>query len=121
MVVNSSSGTKQFIIHWSIFYLTVYTLTASFNKLQFGEITYVQVVFVMTGDCGDDKHIGYQVFEEIASTSSGQVYHINKTDVEEVCMSRCPPRTVVSNTWAYHWFYSSYRMLPGWASKNFLV
>lgn len=45
---------------------------------------------MMTGDCGDDKHIGYQVFEEIASTSSGQVYHINKTDVEEVCMSRCP-------------------------------
>lgn len=40
---------------------------------------------MMTGDCGDNKHTGYQVFEEIASTSSGQVYHINKTDVEEVC------------------------------------
>jgi len=68
---------------------------------------------VMTGDCGDNKHIGYQVFEEIASTSSGQVYHINKTDVEEVCKSQCPSGTMVSNTWACHWFYSSYRMLRG--------
>jgi len=87
-------------IHYSliIYYLTVYSLIASLNKLQFIEITYVQVVFVMTGDCGDNKHIGYQVFEEIASTSSGQVYHINKTDVEEVCKSHCPSRTVVSNT-----------------------
>jgi hypothetical protein len=71
-------------------------------QLQLCEIAYVQVVFVMTGDCGDSKHRGYQVFEEIASTSSGQVYHINKTDVEEVCKLQCPSGMVVSNTCACH-------------------
>jgi hypothetical protein len=49
------------------------------------------------------------------------VFHVNKTDVEEVCKLQCPSGMVVSNTWAYHWFYSSYRMLPVWVSKNFLV
>ena len=83
-------------IHHSLICLLLdsISLIASLNKLQFSEITYVQVVFVMTGDCGDNKHEGYQVFEEIASTSSGQVYHINKTDVEEVCESQCLSRTV---------------------------
>jgi hypothetical protein len=72
--------------------------TANKLQLQLCEIAYVQVVFVMTGDCGDSKHSGYQVFEEIASTSSGQVFHVNKTDVEEVCKLQCPSGMVVSNT-----------------------
>ena len=41
---------------------------------------------MMTGDCGDKKRVEYQVFEKIAATSSGQIYSLNKTDVEKVCI-----------------------------------
>ncbi|CAG9531886.1 unnamed protein product [Cercopithifilaria johnstoni] len=42
------------------------------------------VVLVMTGDCNNRSHPGFQCYEKVAAASFGQVFHLEKTDINKV-------------------------------------
>ena len=57
--------------------LDILLFTRSFISLQ-------QVVFWLTGDCGDHEGEGRTAYDRIASLSSGQVFPVQKLQLEQV-------------------------------------
>ncbi|KAK8764664.1 hypothetical protein V5799_032726 [Amblyomma americanum] len=52
--------------------------------LAFVQLKESQVVFFLTGDCGDPTQPGLVAFQQIAAASSGHVFRLRETDVKEV-------------------------------------
>ena len=62
----------------------------------------------MTGDCGDNTHEGFLSYLKIASTSSGQVFLLKKSQVDEVSEKI---QGIYLNKIKYHIWFSFYQML----------
>lgn len=39
---------------------------------------------MLTGDCGDIQSPGYRVYNKIATVTGGQVYRVDKDEVDQV-------------------------------------
>ena len=59
---------------------SLHSIASVFNSFD----TLIQVIFIMTGDCDNKTSDDYTVYNRIAAVSSGQVFEVDKSDVEEV-------------------------------------